>query len=130
MDAVIPNNNNSITADGMGDAPRKPLVNSFQGYISYSMSFFFTILCWFVAGAGLYDLLSRVSAMYSLVYILWAIPLLGLFACIFTGTTTVYWSGTIIGWTWVIVIIQAFRTLFYGFALETSPLRAFYPVTE
>lgn len=126
MDAIISNDNAKIEVDG-SDAPRKPLVNSFEGYISYSVSFFFAILCWFVAGAGLYDMLSRVSAMYTMVYIIWAIPLLGLFVSIFTGTSTLYWRASIFGWTFLILIAQAFRTLFYGFNLETSPLMNFFP---
>ena len=129
MDAIIPGSNSSTTPDG-NDAPRKPLVNSFQTYVSHSISFFTIILCWFVAGAAFYDLLSRVNAVYVVVYIVWAIPLVGLFACIFTGTTTLYWHGSIVGWTWFILTVQAIRTLFYGFKLETSPLHKFYPVAQ
>lgn len=124
MDAII--SSDSPDTGGGGDAPRKPLVNSFDGYVSYSMSFFFAIMTWFVAGAGIYDLLSRVSAMYILVYVIWAVPIVGMFACIFTGADTTYWRGNIAGWTWFVIVIQAVRTLFYGFRLETSPLQNFY----
>jgi hypothetical protein len=109
---------------------RKPLVDSFGGFVSYSFSFFFLILMWFVAGAGMYDLLGRFYGLYTFVYILWAVPILGLMSCIFTGSSTIYWSGTIFSWMWFIILVQAVRTFFYGFDLATSPLAGIYPVTQ
>ena len=109
---------------------RKPLVDSFGGFVSYSVSFFLLILVWFVAGAGMYDLLGRFYGLYTFVYILWAVPILGLMSCIFTGSSTMYWSGIIVSWTWFVVMVQAVRTFFYGFDLATSPLSGIYPVTQ
>jgi hypothetical protein len=112
------------------DGPRKPLVDSFSGLVSYSFSFFILILMWFVAGAGMYDMLGRFYGLYTFVYILWAVPILGLLSCIFTGTSTMFWSGTIFSWMWFIILVQAVRTFFYGFDLKTSPLAGIYPVEQ
>ena len=112
------------------EEPRKPLVDSFSGFVTYSFSFFMLILVWFVAGAGMYDMLGRFYGLYTFVYILWAVPIVGLMSCIFTGNSTMYWSGIIVSWTWFIIMVQAVRTFFYGFDLKTSPLAGIYPVAS
>jgi len=83
---------------------------------------------WFVAGAGMYGLLNRNNLLYSIVYVFWAFPLIGLFVCVLSGTSTVIWSGTILFWTAVILAIEGVRAVVYGFDPKMLPPAFVSPV--
>jgi len=99
----------------------KPLVNSFPAFASYFAWFSFLIVIWFVSGVGLYGFLNRNNMLYSVAYVVWAFPLVGLLICVLSGTSTVIWSGTILFWTLIILGIEGVRAVIYGFDPKMLP---------
>ena len=97
------------------DIPQRPLVDSFPAFSGYFVWFSFLILVWFSGGVALYALLQRNGMMYWIAYIVWALPIVGIVASVLTGSSTIVWSGVILFWSAVFLIVEAIRTLFLGY---------------
>lgn len=120
-ESILPTDDTTVRAD-VAPPHSKPFIGSFQELLSYTTSFLILILAWCVAGVAWYDLLARNDLMYSIFYVFWAFPVIGLLWGILTGSSVAGSMGTIISGTFFILILQGVLTLVYGFDLRNSPL--------
>ena len=103
----------TITPDIPQSSP--PLVNSFTSFSGYFVWFSILLLSWFTGGVALYALLQRNGMFYWIAYIVWALPIVGIVASVLTGSSAIVWSGVIIFWSNVFLIVEAIRTLLFGY---------------
>lgn len=92
-----------------------PLVDTFSAFSTYVVWFSFLIVGWFTGGIALYALLQRNGMFYSIVYVFWILPIVGLVVSVLTGSSIVVWSGVIFFWAYVFLTVEAVRTLLFGY---------------